>query len=72
MKMMNCEKDIDGWIKAELGANFVRPVVLGEETPEESLLEEGYSEESVRITIYLTTLIKLVGISTSEFRKFKR
>ena len=58
------ETDIEDFIDAELGALSIVPVQAGgqEETAEEKVLEEGYSEDLQKIAQFLTTLRKLSRI----------
>jgi hypothetical protein len=69
------ETDIEDFIDAELGALSIAPVRAGgqeEETAEEKVLEEGYSEDSQKIARFLTTLRKPSGMGRGEFRAFKK
>jgi len=66
------ETDIEDFIDAELGALLIAPIQVDEDDAADGILEDGYSEESQRISRYLTMLCKLEGMSRAEFRAFKR
>jgi hypothetical protein len=75
------EVDIDDFIEAELNSLWIAPLSVQEEqsvgydlTTDKSIepvLDGEYSQESLRIVEYLTTLRKPEQITTKEFRKFK-
>ena len=75
------EVDIDDFIEAELNSLRITPLSVKEEqseghdlTTDESnkpVLDREYSQESLRIAEYLTTLRKPKQMTTKEFRKFK-
>lgn len=54
----------------ELNSIHVSPISVDE--AEESLLHNGYSERSLQIATYLTTLQKPSGMMLKEFGKFKK
>jgi hypothetical protein len=75
------EVDIDDFIEAELNSLRIIPLLVEEEQSEghelttdesnEPVLDGEYSQESLRIAEYLTTLRKPEQMTTKEFRKFK-
>ena len=73
------EEDVEGVSESEESESDVSEEELLDErggevwTPEEGeRLRPGYSEESITIARYLTTLRKPPGMTTKEFQQFKR
>ena len=70
------ETNIEDFINTKLGALSIAPIQLKEEeettTSIDNILEKGYSKDSKKITIYLTTLKRLEGIGKSKFQAFKK
>ena len=68
--------DIEDFIDTKLGALSIVLIQLKEEeettTSINNILEEGYSKDSKKITIYLTTLKRLEGIGRGKFQAFKK
>ena len=63
--------DLEDVLDAELNYLGVNPTTLENEGEELPVLEEGFSEKSVQIATYLTTLHRPPHLSSKEFRKFK-
>jgi hypothetical protein len=71
--------DIEDFIDAELGALSIAPVQAGidedssdgREEPD-GILEDGYSKDSQKIALFLTTLRKPSEMSRGEFRSFRK
>ena len=66
----NC--NLDSFIDAELNCVYVSPAAVETMEPPLPVLEDGYSEKSVEIATYLTTLARPPTMTTKEFLKFKK
>lgn len=62
------EPDIEEILDAKLNCLFVTPGTINKDI---LVLEDGFSEESIQIALYLTSLQRPVGMSPKEFQKFK-
>lgn len=64
------EIDIEDFLDAELGCIAV-DLALTDDSEEIPVLEGKFSEESIQIATYLTTLRRPTQMNTKEFKKFK-
>ena len=64
--------DLDSFIDVELNTVFVSPGTIEFEEPALPVLEDGFSDKSIEIATYLTTLARPLHLTTKEFLKFKK
>jgi len=68
--------DIKDFVDAELGALSITPVQADLDSKEvkelKRILEDGYSKDSQKIVLFLTTFKKLSEISQREFHAFRK
>lgn len=69
LEVTKAEPDIDEFILAELNSLLVSPLLVDKPTP---ILQEGYTELSWDIAIYLTTLQRPANLTIKEFNAFKK